>query len=113
MLGDWVRLLWAITHGVFVVPLVAYYPIMVLPIWVSNSLEFGIGGIDNIVVAVKERFFSWPFLISSINGLLFAFVINSMIFWEMPVYALSCALVFTGVSAIVCGIFFGRHVDLF
>lgn len=113
MHGDWIRLLWAITHGIFVVPLVAYYPIMVLPVWVSNSLEFGLGGIDNIVVAVKDRFFSWPFLISSINGLLFASLINGMIYFEMPLYALSASLLLMSVSVIVCGVFFGRQVDLF
>jgi len=113
LLGDWSRLLWAIVYGVFVVPLVAYFPIVVLPILVSISLEFGLGGIDNIVVLAKSRFSSWPFLLSSAAGFIFAIIANLSIFWHnssMPFYS---SLGLVAISAIICGTVFGRHVDLF
>lgn len=111
--GDWIRMLWSLVFGVFVAPLVAYYPITVLPLLVSISLEFGLGGIDNIVVAEKHIFSSWPFIITSIAGLLFAALINYFILVHPlfePVYV---AIALAGLSAIVCGSVFGRHVDLF
>jgi CDP-diacylglycerol--glycerol-3-phosphate 3-phosphatidyltransferase len=63
LFGDWIRMLWAIVYSVFVVPLVAYFPIMVLPILVNISLEFGLGGIDNIVVSERNQFSLWPFFL--------------------------------------------------
>lgn len=113
LVGDWVRLWWSIIFGVFVVPLVASFPIMVLPVLVSVSLEFGMGGIDNIVVTEKSRFSAWPFFLSSLNGLLFAIVINVAIYWQFPSIPFYCSLLLAAVSSIICGTFFGRHVDLF
>lgn len=112
-LGDWMRMLWSIVFGVLVAPLVAHFPIMVLPILVSISLEFGLGGIDNIVVAETNKFSSWPFFLSSMAGLAFATAINLMIYWQMPLEPFYFSLGLAGISAINCGAFFGRHVDLF
>lgn len=113
MLGDWMRLLWAIVHGIFVCPLVAYFPIMVLPLLVSMSLEFGLGGIDNIVVAEKNRFPSWPFFLSSIFGLGFAAVVNLSILWQTPWLPFYASVGLAGLSGIICGAAFGRNYDLF
>lgn len=111
--GDWVRMLWSLIFGVFVTPLVAYYPVMVLPLLVSVSLEFGLGGIDNIVVAEKHIFSSWPFIITSVAGLLFAALINYSILLHPVFEPVYLAIALAGCSALVCGTLFGRHVDLF
>ncbi|HXW53142.1 MAG TPA: CDP-alcohol phosphatidyltransferase family protein [Myxococcota bacterium] len=113
LLGDWSRLFWAIVFGVFVVPLVAYFPITVLPVLVSISLEFGLGGIDNIVVLEKERFSSWPFFLSGTAGLIFALVVNLSIVWPNPSLPFYFSLALAAASSIICGTVFGRHVDLF
>lgn len=113
LLGDWARLLWAVVFGVLVAPLVMYYPIMVLPVLVSISLEFGLGGIDNIVLAERTKFTSWPFFLSAGSGLLFACLIlfvGDSLFLSGPFYF---SLVLASVSAIICGAVFGRHVELF
>lgn len=112
-LGDWARLWWAIVFSLFVAPLVAYFPIMVLPVLVSISLEFGLGGIDNIVVAEKHRFNSWPFFLSSAFGLIFAGAINLAIYWQVPRAPFYISLILVSASAIIAGTVFGRHVDLF
>lgn len=111
--GDWVRIFWAIIYGVLVSPLVAYYPIMVLPLLVSISLEFGLGGIDNVVVAENHNFLSAPFIISSLSGLIFAIAINWMIFANVPNPALYLSLALALISAINCGMLFIRNFDLF
>lgn len=111
--GDWVRIFWSIIYGVFVSPLVAYFPIMVLPLLVSMSLEFGLGGIDNVVVAEKRFLHSWPFIISSISGLLFSLIINYLIFTQKAEGALFLSLALALVSAINCSIVFIRNVELF
>jgi CDP-diacylglycerol--glycerol-3-phosphate 3-phosphatidyltransferase len=113
LFGDWVRLFWALIFGLFVAPTVAYFHIVVLPVLVSISLEFGLGGIDNIVVVAKDRFFAWPFLLSSIFGLTYAGLVTASLYWQwwwLPFY---CSLGLVGTSAIICGAVFGRHVDLF
>lgn len=112
-MGDFSRLFWAIIFGIFVVPLVTFFPIMVLPVLVSMALEFGSGGIDNIVVAEKDLFPSWPFLISGVAGLLFAITINLAIYWQLPSVAFVSSLMLSVVSSIICGTVFGRHIDLF
>ena len=111
--GDWARILWSVVYGIFVAPLVAYYPIIVLPLLVSISLEFGLGGIDNIVVSEKHIFSSWPFMLSSIAGLIFAAFINYTILAHSFFDPLYLAIALAGISAIICGYVFGRHVDLF
>lgn len=111
--GDWARMLWSVVFGVFVAPLVAYYPIMVLPLLVSISLEFGLGGIDNIVVAEKRIFPSLPFVLSSCSGLVFAAIINYAILQQVIFEPVYLAIALAGISAIICGTVFGRHVDLF
>lgn len=112
--GDWARLLWALTHGVFVVPLVAYYPAAVLPLLISISLEFGVGGIDNIVVSEKGIFAIWPFAVSLASGLIYSFIVNALIIAKSDIlnpFFVSIALV--AISSTICGAFFGRHSDLF
>lgn len=111
--GDWARMLWSITYSLFVVPLVANFPIMVLPLLVVISLEFGLGGIDNIVVAAKEKFISWPFLISSLAGLSFAAAINSLLYWPVPSLPFYLSLALAGISSIICGAVFGANFELF
>lgn len=113
LLGDWARLFWAIIFGLMVAPLVAYFPIMVLPVLVSVSLEFGLGGIDNIVVLEMGRFSSWPFFLSSSFGLIFSLLVHGAIFWQLPWLPFYCSLGLTATSAIICGAIFGRHVELF
>lgn len=111
--GDWVRLIWAIIFGLLVAPTVAYYPVVVLPVLVSMSLEFGIGGIDNIVVVEKLHFLRWPFIVSSCAGLLFVgFIIGSQSGLLID-YVFYVALVLSSASSIVCGAFFGRYFDIF
>jgi CDP-diacylglycerol--glycerol-3-phosphate 3-phosphatidyltransferase len=111
--GDWIRMLWAIVFGLLVPPLVAYFPIIVLPVLVSMSLEFGLGGIDNIVVTEKHHFSSWPFLISLSAGIIFITLMSLaiMVYTQLPAFYFALALAMT--SSIVCGAFFGRHFDLF
>lgn len=111
--GDWSRIFWAIIYGVFVSPLVAYYPIMVLPLLISLSLEFGLGGIDNVVVAEKHVFLSWPFILSSIVGLIFALIINWMIFKNEGDMALMLSIFVAFISAINCGFMFIKNIELF
>jgi cardiolipin synthase len=113
VVGDLARLFWAIAHGLMVVPLVAYFPITVLPLLVAISLEFGLGGIDNIVVAEKAKFSSWPFFLSGLCGCLYAGAINYIVYMQIsgPVFYLSFFLVCA--SAIICGIVFGKNVELF
>lgn len=111
--GDWARIAWSIVHGLMVAPLVAYYPIMVLPVLVSISLEFGLGGIDNIVVTEKRVFSSWPFLCSALSGLIFALYLNSHLLFNLAGNPLYVAIALAIVSSILCGIFFGSHVALF
>ena len=111
--GDWVRIFWSIIYGLFVCPLVAYFPIMVLPLLVSMSLEFGIGGIDNVAVAEKHIFSSWPFFISSLSGLIFALVVNVMIFTHQAMGALALSLALALISAINCGFMFYKNIELF
>lgn len=113
MLGDWARLFWAIIFGLLVAPMVASFPITVLPILVSISLEFGLGGIDNIVSVEKGRFSSWPFFLSSGFGLIFAVLVNGAIVWQQPWLPFYAALGLAALSATVCGTVFGRYVDLF
>lgn len=112
VLGDWIRMLWSIMYGLVISLLVAYIPIMVLPVLVSLSLEFGLGGIDNIVVSEKHRFSSWPFLLSTLAGGIFVLLIlltlNGQ--FDHPFY---CALGLAMASSLICGAFFGRHVDIF
>lgn len=111
--GDWVRIFWSLIYGVFVSPLVAYYPIMVLPLLTSMSLEFGLGGIDNVVVMEKEIFSLWPFVISSLAGLLFSVVINYMIFTHQPLGVFYVSVALALISAINCGLMFARNFELF
>ncbi len=111
--GDFARIAWAIVHGIFVVPLVATFPVVILPVLVSSSLEFGLGGIDNIVVAEKERFRSWPFVLSSIAGLIFAILTNlslSLGIIGLPFYG---SLFLMMASLAICSATFIRHLDLF
>lgn len=111
--GDWLRIVWSIVHGVFVAPLVAYYPIIVLPLLVSLSLEFGLGGIDNIVVTEKRLFPLWPFLLSAVCGLSFALFVNILLLLSSPISPLYGAIALAGLSSLICGAIFGRNVELF
>ncbi len=111
--GDWSRIMWSVVYGVFVAPLVAYYPIMVLPLLVSMSLEFGLGGIDNIVVTEKRIFSWWPFLLSAVCGLAFAIYINCHMLLNLGGNPLYFSIALAGISSIICGAVFGRHVELF
>ena len=113
LLGDWLRLFWAIIFGLFVAPMVAYFPITVLPILVSISLEFGLGGIDNIVSSEKRHFSSWPFFLSAVFGLMFAVAVSLAMYLEIPWLPFYCSLGLVATSAIVCGAVFGSHFDLF
>jgi hypothetical protein len=113
LLGDWSRLLWAIIFGLFVAPMVAYFPITVLPLLVSISLEFGLGGIDNIVSVEKGLFSSWPFFLSSAFGLIFAVAVNLAMYLQTPWLPFYLSFGLSATSALVCGAVFGRHVDLF
>lgn len=108
---DWSRLFWALVYGVLVSPLVADYPVVVLPVLVSISLEFGLGGIDNIVALEKGSAPSWPYIVSTLSGLLFFFgVILFGNFYQVPLYL---SMVLALVSLCTCSIVFLRNVDLF
>ncbi len=111
--GDWSRIMWSVVHGLFVAPLVAYYPVMVLPLLVSMSLEFGLGGIDNIVVTEKRIFSWWPFWLSAASGLLFAIYVNYHMFMGLSGDPLYFSVALACISSIICGIVFGRNVELF
>lgn len=113
ILGDLTRIVWSIIFSIFVAPLVAYFPLMVLPILVSMSLEFGLGGIDNIVAAEKGHFSSWPFVLASLSGIIFAILVNACMFLKMPIMPFYFSIALAGISAIICGIMFGRYYELF
>jgi cardiolipin synthase len=113
VMEDWVRVVWAFVYGLLVALLVGFYPIIVLPILISMSLEFGIGGIDNIVVAQKNKFLIWPFLITSSVGIFFVSCMSLALYlgWKLPYFY--GALILPMASSIVCGLFFGLNTDLF
>jgi CDP-diacylglycerol--glycerol-3-phosphate 3-phosphatidyltransferase len=113
MQGDWMRIIWTIVHSLYVAPLAAYFPIIVLPILVSMSFEFGLGGIDNMLVAEKKYFSFWPFFFSSCSGLFFSSAINFCIYFQIPYLPFYFSLGLASASSIICGAFFGWHVDLF
>lgn len=112
MLGDGARILWAVVFGVCIPPFVTTYPIIVLPVLVSISLEFGLGGIDNIVAAERGKFSAWPFFLSSSSGILFlgtTFFLSDT-FTKTPFIM---SVVLACLSAIICGVVFARYFDLF
>lgn len=113
MIGDWIRLLWAVSFSLLVAPLVSTYPVMILPVLVSISLEFGLGGIDNIVAIERQRFSSWPFFISGTCGVIFAVVVGIAMINQIVWLPLYCSLTLAATSSIICGAYFGRHIDLF
>lgn len=109
--GDWSRIAWAIVFGVLVSPMVADFPIIVLPVLASVSLEFGLGGIDNIVATEKGNFSPWPYYITTLAGSFFYFSVNLLTDSGSSPFYLSLALAL--ISLIVCSIVFIRHMDLF
>jgi len=111
--GDWWRILWSISHGILVAPLVAHYPALVLPLLASISLEFALGGIDNIVLAQKRVFSWWPFAVSAIAGLIFSAWVYYHHIYQLRIdflyESLALLLVSFGVSALA----FVRNIELF
>jgi hypothetical protein len=111
--GDYIRILWSIVYGLLVVPLVAFFPEMVLPLLVSTSLEFGLGGVDNVVVLEEHVFSYWPFMISVLAGLAFAFGVNYFILSNSSAIPLYLSLMLALVSAINFSVMFIKHFALF
>lgn len=97
-LGDIYRLCWCIIHGIFLVVLVSFYPIIVLPLLISISLEFSIGGIDNIILAKKPKFINWPFISSCLYGsvaiILITFFPNKINIYLLVSASVICSLSF-------------------
>lgn len=74
--GDFWRLFWAITYGLLLSPLVHQFPELVLFLWALISLEFLLGGIDNIVVTEKNYFPVNTFLFSNFYGFILLFFLK-------------------------------------
>lgn len=112
-LGDWLRLSWTLMYGLLVPVLVGYFPIIVLPVLVSMALEFGIGGIDNIVVVEKNHFVIGPFIASLGAGIVFVglmlLAMNGIL--AVPVLYIAIALAIS--SFIVAATFFAKYFDIF
>lgn len=108
--GDWSRIAWALTYGLLLVSLVADFPFLVLPILVSISFEFCLGGIDNIVAFEKGSFSPWSYYFSTLSGL--SAFIAIVLIHERP-WPLYISLALALVSILICSIAFTRHVDLF
>ncbi len=106
---DWSRIAWALTHGVLVCPLVAGYPFIILPILLSISMEFGLGGIDNIVAAEKAHFSPWPYYLSTSFGLIF----YAATWWATDAVLFILSLILAALSTMICTIVFIRNIDLF
>lgn len=111
--GDVVRLMWSITHGLLVAPLVYYYPSLIFPILISISLEFSLGGIDNMRVFEKNTFDYLPFFISNIYGVIFVLSIKILPYYNFYInhFYLSVFLVVS--SLLTTSIFFIKNIDLF
>lgn len=111
--SDWSRILWAIAFGALVVPIVSYYPITVLPILVSVSLEFGLGGIDNILSSKKILTQSWPFYVSCLYACFFSLAIYLNKLHLIVIDPLYAAILLSMASSITCGILFGKNNEVF
>lgn len=110
-MGDWARIFWALVFGLLMCPLVTDYPAIVLPILAIVSLEFGLGGIDNIVVNEKGKFSPWPYYVSAFCGLLF--YLGFTFFAHDPRLSFYLSLALVLVSLANCTVAFMRHIDLF
>ncbi|MBI1947207.1 MAG: CDP-alcohol phosphatidyltransferase family protein [Deltaproteobacteria bacterium] len=55
-LQDVTRVLWAVVHGVALVPLLDEHPALAVPAMVALSAELSYGGVDNAVAAERARF---------------------------------------------------------
>lgn len=68
--GDFYRLLWCFIYGIMLILSITSHPSLVIPLLISISLEFGIAGIDNIILTKNNKFVNWPFIASCSYGLL-------------------------------------------
>lgn len=110
--GDLIRVFWALVYSLLAL-LAGFYPHMVMPILISISLEFGTGGIDNIVAAEKHRLLIWPFLITASTGVLFIVYILISSYFMINISYFYSSLILPIISFIVCGFFFIRNTELF
>lgn len=69
-LGDIYRILWCFIYGIALILSITSHPSLVIPLLISISLEFGIAGIDNIILTKNTQFTNWPFFMSCIYGIL-------------------------------------------
>lgn len=111
--GDFARLYWGLIFGVFVTPLVADFPIIVLPLLTVASLEFGLGGMDNILSAKKNYFSSVPFLITGSAGLVFAAYINLGLWLNFEIRPLASSLTLAIISLGVFAYVFTKNTTVF
>jgi CDP-diacylglycerol--glycerol-3-phosphate 3-phosphatidyltransferase len=66
---DVARTVWAIVHGIALIPLIGDIPELVIPVITILCAELSLGGIDNIVSAQRGRFAKgsvWPTTLASI-----------------------------------------------
>ncbi len=97
---DLVRLFWVGAHSLCVLPFVGNYWGIMVPILISISLEFALGGVDNVVAAERQYAGSRPFAITGSLALLFGLVMygNTAEFYTTSPVFLAFFLAFGSLS---------------
>lgn len=86
---DIVRLLWAISHSIYIAIATFHGINYIIPILINISFELGLGGIDNIL-AIKHKLLNWKlFLASSLSICLL-----------LPFFNPEISGILTGISAV-------------
>lgn len=111
--GDSCRIFWGLVYGILVTPLVADFPSIVLPLLLVASLEFGLGGIDNILAAERQQYKSWPFIISGTAGFIFAITINIALYFSMQTYVVPLSLILLAISTTLFALMFMANRSVF
>lgn len=92
---DMVRLFWVAAHSLCVLPFLGNYFAIMVPILISISLEFALGGVDNVVAAERQYAGSRPFAITASLALLFGLMVFANM---MGLLAVSPVLLASGLS---------------
>jgi phosphatidylglycerophosphate synthase len=111
--GDIIRLCWCVTQGILVAPIIYRYPYFIFPVLLTISLEFSLGGIDNVVAAEKRKFDYTPFLLSNLYGFLFVFSVKILPFYNIYISHLYLAIFLCFSSLLICSYYFAKNFDLF
>jgi cardiolipin synthase (CMP-forming) len=70
---DIIRLFWVAAHSLCVLPFLENYFFIMVPILISISLEFALGGVDNVVAAERQYADNQPFAVTACLAILFGF----------------------------------------